>query len=95
MATFRVPEDRGRIPFLEYMGKYMTAWMYVYFGATTFLVRYLMQPLHEDYFICEIVGPVLGLLLDVILAYITAQVIFKLNDRKKQRIQQEAGATGQ
>ena len=95
MATFRVPEDRGRIPVLEYMGRYMTAWMYVYFGATTFLVRYLMQPLHEDYFICEIVGPVLGLLLDVILAYITAQVMFILNDRKKQRIQQETAASGQ
>ena len=89
MATFRVPEDRGRIPVLEYMGKYMTPWMYVYFGATTFLVRYLMQPMCEDYFICEVLGPILGLLLDVVMAYITSLVILRMNRKKSAPVQKD------
>ena len=81
MGTFRVPEDRGRIPVLEYMGKYMTVWIYVYFGATTFFIRYFMQPHCHEYFFCEVVGPVVALLLTVEMAYFTALILM----RKKKR----------
>ena len=83
MGTFRVPEDRGRIPVLEYMGKYMVPWMYVYFGATTFLVRYLMQPYCDNYILCECIGPFIGLALDVVMAYITAKIVERINAKKK------------
>ena len=82
-ATFRVPEDRGRIPFLEYMGRCMTPWMYVYFGATTFLIRFWMQPYCDNYILCECVGPFLGLALDVLLAFITAKVIERMSEKKR------------
>ncbi len=82
MATFRVPEDRGRIPVLEYMGKYMTPWMYVYFGAITFLIRFWMQPYCDNYILCECIGPFIALALDVLMAYITAKVIERMAKKK-------------
>ncbi len=83
MATFRVPEDRARIPFLEYMGRSMVPWMYVYFGATTFLIRFWMQPYCDDYILCECVGPFLGLALDVVMAYFTAKAVERMAAKKK------------
>ena len=82
MATFRVPEDRGRIPVLEYMGKYMTPWMYVYFGGITFLIRFWMQPYCDNYILCECIGPFIALALDVLMAYITAKVIERMAKKK-------------
>ena len=76
-----MPEDRGRIPVLEYMGKYMTVWIYVYFGATTFLIRYFMQPHCHEYFFCEVVGPVVALLLTVEMAYFTALILMRKNKK--------------
>ena len=85
MATFRVPEDRGRFPVLEYMGRYMTVWIYVYFGATTFLIRYFMQPHCHEYFFCEVFGPVIALLLTVEMAYFTALIIMRINKKTKKQ----------
>ena len=84
MGTFRVPEDRARFPALEYMGRYMVPWMYVYFGATTFLIRYLMQPYCDQYVFCEVFGPVVALLLDVEMAFFTALMVKRIKDKKRQ-----------
>ena len=87
MATFRVPEDKARLPILEYMGKHMTMWMYVYFGATTFLIRYLMQPYCDQYVLCEIIGPIIALALDVVMAYITALAVMRIKEKKRREAQ--------
>ena len=89
MATFRVPEDRGRFPVLEYMGRYMTVWIYVYFGATTFLIRYLMQPYCHEYFFCEVFGPAVALLLTVEMAYFTALILMRKKKKASERQVQE------
>ena len=83
MATFRVPEDKARSPVLEYMGKYMVPWMYVYFGATTFLIRYLMQPYCHQYVFCEILGPAIALLMDVEMAFFTALIVKRIKEKKQ------------
>ena len=85
MGTFRVPEDRGRFPILEYMGRHMTVWIYVYFGATTFLIRYLMQPHCHEYFLCEVVGPAVALLLTVEMAYFTALILMRKKRTKVEK----------
>ena len=87
MGTFRVPEDRARFPVLEYMGKYMTMWMYVYFGATTFLIRYFMQPYCQQYYFCEVFGPFVALLLDIeMMAYFTHLIIKRMKEKKQAAI---------
>ena len=68
IGSFRVPEDRGRCSVLEYIGKYLTMWMYVFFAAANFIIRYLFQPFADDLIMCEVVGPFVALLLDIAMA---------------------------
>ena len=84
LGTFRVPEDRGRIPVLEYMGKYMSMWMYVFFAAADFAIRYAFQCFANDYVICEMVGPLVALALDIAMAFAMHKILTALGGRKKQ-----------
>ena len=69
IGTFRVPEDRARCFVLEYIGKYLTMWMYVFFAAANFIIRYLFQPYADDLIICEVLGPIVALILDIAMAF--------------------------
>ena len=69
IGSFRVPEDRGRCGILEYIGKYLTMWMYVFFAGTNFIIRYLFQPFADSEFVCEVLGPIVALILDIALAF--------------------------
>ena len=69
MGTFRVPSDRYRIKPLEYMGRYLTVWMYVFFGAANFVIRSITQYYNDNFFFCEILGPFLAIALDIVMAY--------------------------
>ena len=69
MGTFRVPPEKYRIRPLEYMGRYLTVWMYVFFGAAAFMVRCVTQYYWEDFFFCEVVGVFLTIALDIVMAF--------------------------
>ena len=68
LGTFRVPEDRYRIGPLIYIGRYLTIWMYVFFGAACLMMRWIMEPYADDYWLCEVAGPFLAVLLDLAMA---------------------------
>ena len=90
LGTFRVPEDRARCSVLEYMGKYLTIWMYVFFAATNFIFRYLFQPYADSMLICEVVGPLAALALDIILAYSFNLFLKSMSAKKKAAKKEQA-----
>ena len=82
LGTFRVPEDRGRCHILEYIGKYLTMWMYVFFGIANFIVRYAVQSFSDSEIITEVLGPFIALILDIIMAIAFDQFLKYLGRRK-------------
>ncbi len=82
IGTFRVPEDRGRCTVLEYIGKYLTVWMYVFFAGTNFIVRYFLQPYSDNVYICEVAGPFIALALDILLAYGFSKLLRHMSSKK-------------
>ena len=69
MGTFRVPPEKYRIKPLEYMGRYLTVWMYVFFGAANFAIRSITQYYSDNFFFCEVLGPFLAIALDIVMAF--------------------------
>ena len=88
IGTFRVPDDRMRCSVLEYIGKYLTIWMYVFFAAANFIIRYLFQPFADDLVVCEIVGPIVALILDIVMAYVFH--LFMTSRAKKKTLAKQA-----
>ena len=84
IGSFRVPEDRARCPVLEYIGKYLTMWMYVFFAGANFIVRYALQPYADNELICEVLGPFIALALDVLFAFAFHMFLQYLGKRKAQ-----------
>ena len=68
LGTFRVPEDRYRIGPLIYIGRNLTMWMYVFFGAACLIMRWALEPYADNYWLCEVAGPFLAVLLDLAMA---------------------------
>ena len=83
IGSFRVPEDRARCPVLEYIGKYLTIWMYVFFAGANFIVRYFLQPYADNVLICEVLGPFIALALDIAMAYGFHQLLKHVAAKKK------------
>lgn len=83
MGTFRVPSEKYRIKPLEYMGRYLTVWMYVFFGAANFAVRSITQYYADDFFLCEIMGPFFAIALDILMAYAFSTFLQIMSARKK------------
>ena len=83
IGSFRVPENRARCSVLEFIGKYLTMWMYVFFGMANFIVRYFFQAFNDNLVVCEIVGPVVALLLDLAMAYGFHLFMTHMSARKK------------
>ncbi len=83
LGTFRVPEDRGRCCVLEYIGKYLTVWMYVFFGCANFIVRYAVQDFADSEIITEVIGPFAALLLDILMAFVFNQLLRYMAHRNK------------
>ena len=83
MGTFRVPPEKYRIKPLEYMGRYLTVWMYVFFGAANFAVRSITQYYSDNFFLCEIMGPFFAIALDIVMAYAFSTFLQILSAKKK------------
>ena len=83
MGTFRLPSDKLRIKPLEYMGRNLTVWMYVFFGAAAFAIRSITQEYASHFFFCEVVGVFLTIALDIIMAYAMSTFLQYLALKKK------------
>ncbi len=68
LGTFRVPEDRYRIEVLIYIGRNLSMWMYVFFGAACLMMRWVMEPYADEYWLSEVAGPFLAVILDILMA---------------------------
>ena len=86
IGSFRVPEDRARCCVLEYIGKYLTMWMYVFFGCANFIVRYSLQDFADNMIILEVIGPFAALLLDIMMAFAFSKFLRYMSHRKKEKI---------
>ena len=84
IGSFRVPEDRARCSVLEYIGKYLSVWMYVFFAGANFIVRYAMQSYADNEFVCEVLGVFLALALDLIFAFAFHLFLQYMGKRKAQ-----------
>ena len=84
IGSFRVPEDRARCSVLEYIGKYLSVWMYVFFAGANFIVRYAMQSYADNEFVCEVLGVFLALALDLIFAFAFHLFLQYMGKRKTQ-----------
>ena len=82
LGSFRVPEDRARCGILEYIGKYLTMWIYVFFAGTNFIVRYFFQAFADSEFICEVLGPIIALLLAIAFAFGFHLLLMHLSQKK-------------
>lgn len=68
LGTFRVPEDKGRIAPLIFIGRNLTMWMYVFFGAACLIMRWIMESHTDSYWLSEVAGPILTVILDMLMA---------------------------
>lgn len=82
LGTFRISKDKFRSNILEYMGRYVVTWMYIFFSAANFLARYFMRSYAYSYIICEVVGLFLAIILDLIMA-VSFHLFLKYIDSKK------------
>ena len=83
ILSFRIREDCFRIPVLEYMGKYMLPWMYAFvFVGTCIIKEFVIREFHlfdqSDFIMYNVVGLILAILIDVVLAFIVYQLLKKL-----------------
>jgi len=83
LGSFRVPENCARCRPLEFIGKYLTMWMYVFFGMANFIIRYIFQSFSDNLFVCEVLGPIIALALDILMAYAFHLFMTNLGKRKK------------
>ena len=82
LGTFRVPEDRYRIEPLIYVGRNLSMWMYVFFGAACLLMRWAMEPYVDNYYLTEVAGPFLAVLLDLVMALVFHQLLTFIGRRR-------------
>lgn len=85
LGTFRLGENTLRWTVFEYIGRNMSAWMYVFFGFANFVVRFWMQAFAPDYVICEIIGPLLALALDIAMGFAMFQILKNTVGKKKKK----------
>lgn len=71
MLTFRVPEDKLRCRFTEYIGMNLKPFLYAYFPLIVFFLhRVAMKSMEDDpgYYI---LGPILAIVMNLILSYLS------------------------
>ncbi len=57
--------------------------MYVFFGAATFAVRSITQHYADDFFLCEVLGPIFAIILDILMAYAFSTFLQLRSAKKK------------
>ena len=71
MLTFRVPEDKLRCRFTEYIGMNLKPFLYAYFPLVVFFLhRVAMKSMEDDPGYC-ILGPILAIVMNLVLSYLS------------------------
>lgn len=84
LLTFLLKEDQLRCRPLEWMGKNLMPWMYVIFPAGIFFLQNIVLVSYKnDFFIWDICGPFLAIILQCVLALLMWYALGKLLGMKK------------
>ncbi len=70
ILSFRMREDQFRCRILEFMGRRMLPWMYAFCFIGTCLIKEFQWVDLSDFFMKNVVGLILAILIDLILAYL-------------------------
>ncbi len=85
-VSFRIPEDRLRSRPLEYMGKYLTPWLYVFYpGVVFFCQNILLKSFSSTEWIYYGLGPFIAVAMNIALAYLFNMMIRKMKKRAKNK----------
>ncbi len=92
ILTFRVPEDRLRCRPLEFMGRTLLPWMYSFYMAVMFFIKFIVMPNFDAPMeILDLIGLILSAVLDVALAYgmylLLLNTVGKKKAKKAQAVQ--------
>lgn len=83
MLTFRVPEDRLRCRFTEYLGRNLKPFLYAYFPLIVFFLhRVAMKGMEDDPWY-HIIGPILAILMNLILSYASFRLLMHIAGSKR------------
>lgn len=70
ILTFRVPEDRLRCRPLEFMGRTLLPWMYAFYMAVIFFIKFVvMDSIDAPIELLDAIGIIVSAISDVVLAY--------------------------
>lgn len=84
MFTFRVPENRLRCRFLEFVGWKLKMFMYMFFPAVIFFLHnVVMVHAESDSVPFIIAGAVIAVLMNLALSYLAYRILLKLGSPKK------------
>lgn len=95
LLTFRVPEDKLRCRPLEFMGRTLLPWMYAFYMAVMFFLKFIVMPNFDAPLeILDAIGIVLSAVMDVALAYAMYRTLLHFfgNKKKQKAVQAETAA---
>ena len=75
MLTFRVPENRLRCRFTEFLGRSLKPLLYAYFPMIVFFLKHVMMTGMESDAVYHILGTVISMALNLILSYATYVIL--------------------
>lgn len=84
LATFRVGENTLRCRPLEWMGRNIMPWMYVFVMAGIYPLKLFYLNDHmDDFFMYNVVGLLLSIVIDILLSLLMYYLLLKLSKRKE------------
>jgi len=86
ILTYRVPENRLRCRPLEFMGRSLLPWMYTFYMAVMFFIKFVVfDNIDAPLELLDGIGIIVSAILDVLLAYITYRLMLYLIKRALSR----------
>ena len=86
LLTYRVSEGRLRCRPLEFMGRSLLPWMYTFYMAVMFFIKFVIfDNIDAPLEILDGIGIIVSVILDVLLAYLTYRLILFLIERAIRR----------
>ena len=83
ILTFRIPENRLRCRTLEYLGRNALPWMYAFYMAIMFFIKFIvMDNIDAPLEILDLIGMIVSAILDMILAYGMFKLMTRLFGKK-------------
>lgn len=84
MLTFRVPEDRLRCRALEFIGRYMKMYLYIFFPAVVFFMKHVvLSSMNGDSAMYFVLGTFGGVALNLAISYLAYLLMKRISDSRR------------